>query len=78
MSKKIVLGLVLVSAFAACQRQEPEVYVPPAPRRSAKSRSIRASSDRLITSNRRGRSCCPRILPLVTTRATIRERGMTC
>ena len=29
MSKKIVLGLVLVSAFAACQRQpEPEVYVP--------------------------------------------------
>ncbi|MDB6181545.1 hypothetical protein [Paracoccus fistulariae] len=31
MSKKIVLGLVLVSAFAACQRQEPEVYVPPAP-----------------------------------------------
>ena len=31
MSKKIILGLVLVSAFAACQRQEPEVYVPPAP-----------------------------------------------
>ncbi len=30
MSKKIILGLVLVSAFAACQRQaaEPEVYVP--------------------------------------------------
>ncbi|WP_281277398.1 hypothetical protein [Paracoccus methylarcula] len=27
MSKKIILGLVLVSAFAACQRQEP-VYVP--------------------------------------------------
>lgn len=33
MSKKIVLGLVLVSAFAACQRQQPpaDVYVPPAP-----------------------------------------------
>lgn len=34
MSKKIILGLVLVSAFAACQRQEPDVYVPtptPAP-----------------------------------------------
>lgn len=34
MSKKLVLGLVLVSAFAACQRQapEPDVYVPaPAP-----------------------------------------------
>ncbi|WP_347140834.1 hypothetical protein [Paracoccus sp. SSK6] len=32
MSKKIILGLVLVSAFAACQRQaaEPEVYVPTA------------------------------------------------
>ncbi|MFV0385519.1 hypothetical protein [Paracoccus sp. (in: a-proteobacteria)] len=28
MSKKIILGLVLVSAFAACQRQEPEVYAP--------------------------------------------------
>lgn len=28
MSKKFILGLVLVSAFAACQRQEPEVYVP--------------------------------------------------
>ncbi|MBU2956726.1 hypothetical protein Q4511_09890 [Paracoccus sp. 1_MG-2023] len=31
MSKRIVLGLVLVSAFAACQRQQPEVYVPTAP-----------------------------------------------
>lgn len=33
MSKKIVLGLVLVSAFAACQRQQPaaDVYVPTAP-----------------------------------------------
>ncbi|WEF25367.1 hypothetical protein [Paracoccus sp. S3-43] len=32
MSKKIILSLVLVSAFAACQRQapEPEVYVPTA------------------------------------------------
>lgn len=30
MSKKLILGLVLVSAFAACQRPapEPEVYVP--------------------------------------------------
>ncbi|WP_207099701.1 hypothetical protein [Paracoccus shandongensis] len=30
MAKKLILGLVLVSAFAACQRQaaEPEVYVP--------------------------------------------------
>ena len=27
MSKKIILGLVLVSAFAACQRQQPEVDV---------------------------------------------------
>ncbi|WP_169308721.1 hypothetical protein [Paracoccus gahaiensis] len=32
MSKKIVLGFVLVSAFAACQRQQPaDVYVPTAP-----------------------------------------------
>ncbi|MDO5647647.1 hypothetical protein [Paracoccus sp. (in: a-proteobacteria)] len=31
MSKKIVLGLVLVSAFAACQRQQPDVFVPTAP-----------------------------------------------
>ena len=31
MSKRIVLGLVLVSAFAACQRPQPEVYVPTAP-----------------------------------------------
>lgn len=33
MSKKIILGLVLVSAFAACQRQQPaaDVYVPTAP-----------------------------------------------
>ncbi|MDB6176918.1 hypothetical protein PAF17_05280 [Paracoccus sp. Z330] len=31
MSKKFILGLVLVSAFAACQRQEPEVYVPTTP-----------------------------------------------
>ena len=30
MSKKIVLGLVLLSAFAACQRQEPVVSVTPA------------------------------------------------
>lgn len=28
MSKKIILGLVLVSAFAACQKQQPEVSVP--------------------------------------------------
>lgn len=28
MSKKLILGLVLVSAFAACQRQQPDVYVP--------------------------------------------------
>jgi hypothetical protein len=28
MAKKIILSLVLVSAFAACQRQEPDVYVP--------------------------------------------------
>ncbi|MCQ0970316.1 hypothetical protein MLD63_07755 [Paracoccus sp. TK19116] len=27
MSKKIILGLVLVSAFAACQRQQPDVMV---------------------------------------------------
>lgn len=27
MAKKIILGLVLVSAFAACQRQQPEVDV---------------------------------------------------
>lgn len=27
MSKKIVLALVLVSAFAACQRQQPDVMV---------------------------------------------------
>ncbi|MCF3974633.1 hypothetical protein [Paracoccus salsus] len=27
MSKKIILGLVLVSAFAACQRQQPQVDV---------------------------------------------------
>lgn len=27
MSKKIILGLVLASAFAACARQEPEVIV---------------------------------------------------
>jgi hypothetical protein len=27
MSKKFILGLVLVSAFAACQRQQPEVDV---------------------------------------------------
>lgn len=31
MSRKFALGLVLVSAFAACQRQEPDVYVPAAP-----------------------------------------------
>lgn len=31
MSKKIILGLVLVSAFAACQRQQPDVFVPAAP-----------------------------------------------
>ena len=31
MSKKLVLGLVLVSAFAACQRQEPQVMAPTAP-----------------------------------------------
>ena len=33
MSKKIVLGLVLVSAFAACQLQQPanDVFVPTAP-----------------------------------------------
>ncbi len=33
MSKKIILGLVLVSAFAACQKQQPEVdvYTPTAP-----------------------------------------------
>ena len=32
MSKMIILGLVLVSAFAACQRQQPaDVYVPTAP-----------------------------------------------
>ncbi|MFN3274642.1 MAG: hypothetical protein ACK41U_08225 [Paracoccus sp. (in: a-proteobacteria)] len=33
MSKKIILGLVLVSAFAACQRQQPQadVFVPTAP-----------------------------------------------
>lgn len=33
MSKKLVLGLVLVSAVAACQRPAPEtdVYVPAAP-----------------------------------------------
>ncbi len=33
MSKKIILGLVLVSAFAACQKQQPqpEVYAPTAP-----------------------------------------------
>lgn len=32
MSKKLILGLVFVSAFAACQRQAPEadVYVPAA------------------------------------------------
>lgn len=32
MSKKIILGLVLVSAIAACQRQapQPDVYVPTA------------------------------------------------
>lgn len=29
MSKKIVLSLVLVSAFAACQKQQPEVVVDP-------------------------------------------------
>ncbi|SET18332.1 hypothetical protein [Paracoccus homiensis] len=28
MSKKLVLGFVLLSAFAACQRQQPDVYVP--------------------------------------------------
>lgn len=28
MSKKIILGLVLVSAFAACQRKQPDVFVP--------------------------------------------------
>ena len=27
MSKKIILGLVLISAFAACQRQQPDVMV---------------------------------------------------
>lgn len=27
MSKKLILGLVLVSAFAACQRQQPQVDV---------------------------------------------------
>ena len=27
MSKKIILGLVLVSAFAACQKQQPQVDV---------------------------------------------------
>ena len=27
MSKKIILGLVLVSALAACQRREPEINV---------------------------------------------------
>lgn len=33
MSKKIVLGLVLLSALAACQQQQPQadVYVPTAP-----------------------------------------------
>lgn len=33
MSKKIVLGLALASALAACQQQQPQpdVYVPPAP-----------------------------------------------
>nr|WP_162623723.1 hypothetical protein [Paracoccus saliphilus] len=31
MSKRIILGLVLVSAFAACQRQQPDVFVPTAP-----------------------------------------------
>ncbi|MDM7459230.1 MAG: hypothetical protein P3W94_008310 [Paracoccus sp. (in: a-proteobacteria)] len=33
MSKKIILGLVLVSAFAACQRQQPQadIFVPTAP-----------------------------------------------
>lgn len=31
MSKKFILGLVLVSAFAACQRQQPEVDVYSAP-----------------------------------------------
>lgn len=30
MSKKLVLGFVLLSAFAACQRQQPDVYVPAA------------------------------------------------
>lgn len=29
MSKKIVLGLVLLSALAACQQQQPEVSVVP-------------------------------------------------
>lgn len=28
MAKKIILGLVLVSAIAACQPKEPDVYVP--------------------------------------------------
>ncbi len=28
MSKKLVIGLVLLSAFAGCQRQQPDVYVP--------------------------------------------------
>lgn len=31
MSKKIILSLVLVSAFAACQKKQPEVVVDPAP-----------------------------------------------
>ncbi|MBU3029275.1 hypothetical protein [Paracoccus marinaquae] len=31
MSKKLILGLVLVAAFAACQRQQPEVEVYSAP-----------------------------------------------
>lgn len=30
MSKKIILGLVLVSAFAACQRQQPDYAAQPA------------------------------------------------
>lgn len=31
MPKKLILGLVLVSAFAACQKQTPDVYVAPTP-----------------------------------------------
>lgn len=31
MSKKIILGLVLVAGFAACARQQPAVVVDPQP-----------------------------------------------